>query len=137
MLPTRSPSTACPLSRRLNPPPQSCVPQPRGQTTLTRRQRYGTLICDLERRRVLDLLPDREPSTVRAWLASHPDIAIIARDQANGFAGAAAAAAVDAVQVADRWHLMENASAAFLGAVRSVLGPSAGLSVPAPSTLTC
>jgi transposase len=88
-----------------------------------RRQRYGTLICDLERRRVLDLLPDREPSTVRAWLASHPDIAIIARDRAGGFAGAAAAAAPDAVQVADRWHLIENASAAFLGAVRSVLGP--------------
>ncbi|WP_424140776.1 ISL3 family transposase [Roseomonas chloroacetimidivorans] len=88
-----------------------------------RRQRYGTLICDLERRRVLDLLPDREPTTVRAWLASHPDITIVARDRAGGFAGAADAAAPSAIQVADRWHLMENASAAFLGAVRSVLGP--------------
>jgi transposase len=88
-----------------------------------RRQRYGTLICDLERRRVLDLLPDREPTTVRAWLASQPGIAMIARDRAGGFAGAAAVAAPGAIQVADRWHLMENASAAFLGAVRSVLGP--------------
>ena len=88
-----------------------------------RRQRYGTLICDLERRRVLDLLPDREPATVKAWLAAHPGVVVVARDRAGGFAGAVAEAAPQAVQVADRWHLMENASAAFLEAVRSVLGP--------------
>lgn len=28
-------------------------------------QRYSTLICDLERRRVIDLLPDREPAAIR------------------------------------------------------------------------
>ncbi|MFC7738582.1 tyrosine-type recombinase/integrase [Roseomonas sp. GCM10028921] len=88
-----------------------------------RRQRYGTLICDLERRRVLDLLPNCEPTTVRAWLASHPGLTVVARDRAGGFAGAVTAAAPGAIQVADRWHLMENASAAFLGAVRSVPGP--------------
>jgi transposase len=88
-----------------------------------RRQRYGTLICDLERRRVVDLLPDREPATVKAWLSSHPVIRVVARDRAGGYAGSVAEAAPQAVQVADRWHLMENASAAFLQAVRSVLGP--------------
>ncbi len=89
-----------------------------------RRQRYGTLICDLERRRVLDLLPDREPATVKAWLSAHPGVRVVARDRAGGFAGAVAEAAPRAVQVAeDRWHLMENASAAFLEAVRGALGP--------------
>lgn len=72
---------------------------------------------------MLDLLPDREPATVRAWLSAHPGVRVVARDRAGGYAGAAAEAAPQAVQVADRWHLMENASAAFLGAVRSVLGP--------------
>ena len=67
-----------------------------------RRQRYGTLICDLERRRVLDLLPDREPATVKAWLSAHPGIRVVARDRAGGYAGAIAAAAPQAVQVADR-----------------------------------
>jgi transposase len=43
--------------------------------------RYGTLICDLERRRVIDLVPDREPATVAAWLAARPSIEIIARDR--------------------------------------------------------
>jgi transposase len=87
-----------------------------------RRQRYGTLICDLERRQVIDLLPDREPATVRAWLSRHPEVRVVARDRAGGYAAAVADAAPAALQVADRWHLMENASAAFLQAVRSVLG---------------
>ena len=35
-----------------------------GQRVLRRGRRYGTLICDLERRRIVDILPDREPATV-------------------------------------------------------------------------
>lgn len=88
-----------------------------------RGQRYGAIICDLERRRVIDLLPDREPATVKAWLSSHPGIRVVARDRAGGYAGAIAAATPMAVQVADRWHLMKNASATFLQAVRSEMGP--------------
>jgi len=64
------------------------------------------------------LLPDREVATVRAWLADHPGIKIVSRDRGGGYGEAAAKALPDAVQVADRWHLMENASAAFLDAVR-------------------
>lgn len=88
-----------------------------------RRQRYGTIICELEQRRIVDLLPDREPTAVKAWLRAHPEIGVVARDRAGGFAGAVSEAAPGAIQVADRWHLMENASAAFLEAVRAALGP--------------
>ena len=80
--------------------------------------RYGTLICDLERREVIDLLPDREPATVAAWLAAHPSVEVIARDRGGGYGAAAAQGRPEATQVADRWHLMENASAAFLIAVK-------------------
>jgi transposase len=83
-----------------------------------RGHRYGTIVCDLERRRIIDILPDREASTVTAWLAAHPSIRIIARDRGAGYRQAATDGRPDAVQVADRWHLMENASAAFLNAVR-------------------
>jgi transposase len=79
---------------------------------------YGTIVCDLERRRIVTLLPDREVATVRAWLADHPGIKIVSRDRGGGYGEAAAQALPNAVQVADRWHLMENASAAFLDAVR-------------------
>ena len=50
-----------------------------------RNQRYGTIICDLERRRPIRLLPDREPATAQAWLASQPQIAIVARDRGGGY----------------------------------------------------
>lgn len=75
--------------------------------------RYGTAICDLERRRIVALLPDRDAGAVERWLAAHPEIRIVTRDRAGGYARAAARGAPEAVQVADRWHLMANASAAF------------------------
>jgi transposase len=83
-----------------------------------RNHRYASIICNLERRRVVTLLPDREPATAQAWLAAHPTIAIVARDRGGGYGEAAARALPHALQVADRWHLMENASQAFLDAVR-------------------
>ena len=79
---------------------------------------YATIVCDLERRQVMALLPDRESATVQAWLADHPQVRIVARDRGGGYGEATTRTAPHVVQVADRWHLMENASAAFLDAVR-------------------
>jgi transposase len=83
-----------------------------------RNHRYASIVCNLERRRIVTLLPDREPATARAWFTAHPTIEIVARDRGGGYGEAAAKALPHAVQVADRWHLMENASRAFLDAVR-------------------
>ena len=83
-----------------------------------RNHSYGTIVCDLERRRPVVLLPDREQATTAAWLVQHREITVIARDRGGGYGEAAARALPHAVQVADRWHLMENASRAFLDAVR-------------------
>lgn len=80
---------------------------------------YGSIVVDLERRQVIDLLPDRQRDTVVAWLRSNPQVEIICRDRGPGYGAAATEAAPQARQVADRWHLFENASAAFLAAVRS------------------
>ena len=83
-----------------------------------RNHRYGTLICDLERRRPIKLLPDREPATAQAWLSHQGQVEIVARDRGGGYGLAISRGLPQAVQVADRWHLMENASRAFLEAVR-------------------
>ena len=104
-----------------------------------RGQRYGSIICDLERRRVVDLLPDREAATVEAWLSRHPEITVISRDRGGGYGQAATRAVPQAVQVADRWHLMENASAAFLEAVRRSMRPirlALGSTIIDPTLLT-
>ena len=42
-----------------------------------RNHRYGTIVCDLERRRVVALLPDREQATAEVWLRQHPEISVV------------------------------------------------------------
>jgi len=64
----------------------------------------------LERRRIVTLLPDREPATAQAWLAAYPTMTIVARDRGGGYGEAAAKALPHAIQVADHRHLMENAN---------------------------
>lgn len=82
---------------------------------------YGSIVVDLERRTVIDILPDRQRDTVMAWLRENRQVRVICRDRGPGYGAAAAEAAPQARQVADRWHLFENASVAFLSAVRSEL----------------
>ncbi len=82
-----------------------------------RGQTYGTILCDLEKGRVLDLLPDREAGTVSAWLKRHPGVAVIARDRATVFARAIRDGAPRATQAADRWHLLHNLGDALRAAV--------------------
>lgn len=97
-------------------------------------------MCDLERRRIVTLLPDRETATVRAWLSKRPAINIVSRDRGGGYGEATAKALPNAIQVADRWHLMENASAAVLDAVRRSMNrmrTAIGATTINPELLTC
>ncbi|MFG2142161.1 transposase family protein, partial [Streptomyces sp. NPDC048650] len=47
---------------------------------------YGTVLVDVETRRPMDLLPDRETSSLAKWLAKQPGIAVVCRDRAPFFA---------------------------------------------------
>jgi transposase len=106
---TASPST---LLRYVRGSPEPVHPEPRvvgiDDWAFRRGHRYGTMIVDLERHEVIDLLEDREAASVRAWLERHPQIRIIARDRGGAYAEAATKGAPQAVQVADRWHLIHN-----------------------------
>jgi transposase len=71
-------------------------------------QNYGTIVVDLERGEIIDLLPDRDADTVKKWLNEHPGVELVSRDRWSDYAKAAAEAAPNAQQVADRWHLLKN-----------------------------
>ena len=73
-----------------------------------RRLRYGTLICDLESRKPLEVLPVRSVETVSAWLQKHPSVEIVSRDRSSEYAAAIKKGAPQAIEVADRWHLGKN-----------------------------
>ena len=71
-------------------------------------RRYGTIVVDLERGCPADLLEDRLAETVAVWLRAHPEVTVVARDRADAYASGVTQGAPDAVQVADRWHLLKH-----------------------------
>lgn len=68
----------------------------------------GTLLVDLEKHRVVDVLLGSDEEVFSRWLQKHPGVEVIARDRGAGYRKAAAKAASSVEQVLDRWHLVKN-----------------------------
>jgi hypothetical protein len=71
-------------------------------------QSFGTILVDLEQGRVVDVLAESSADALAAWLRAHPGVTTISRDRHGRYAEGAHRAAPDAIQVADRFHLVRN-----------------------------
>lgn len=73
-------------------------------------QSYGTIIVDHESGDVIDVLSDRESKTVQKWLEDKPEVEIVTRDRADNYAIGVGVGSPNAIQIADRFHLLQNAT---------------------------
>jgi transposase len=100
------------LLRRVRGLPEPDRPIPRvlgiDEFALRRGQTYACLLVDLETHQPVDVLPEKSAAAVAAWLAAHRGVEVICRDRCPVFADGARRGAPDAMQVADRFHIVRN-----------------------------
>jgi transposase len=107
-LPVKASTLLCYLRTIPDPPRTNVISLGIDDFALRRGDKYGTILINAQTGKPLDLLPDRTTEAVSPWLATHPEIQVVSRDRANGFAEVVSQVLPHATQVADRYPLVQN-----------------------------
>lgn len=83
---------------------------------------YGTILIDMETSKPIELLPSRDGEDLKKWLMKYNDIQIVTRDRSSSYSAAVNEACPNAIQVADRFHLLMNLSDALDTYFKSISG---------------
>jgi transposase len=83
---------------------------------------YGTILIDMETSKPIDILPSRESNALKKWLMKYNDVQIVTRDRSNSYSSAIDEVCPNAIQIADRFHLLTNLSDALDMYFRSISG---------------
>ena len=113
------------LLKRLRSSEEVQKPTPRvlgvDDWALKKGMNYGTVLVDLEKREVVDLIEDRSAEALNSWLQDRPGVEIISRDRSTEYKKGASEGAPDALQIADRWHLLNNVKQLLERYIKTVL----------------
>lgn len=96
------------IMARAIPPVEQVVQLGIDDFAFRRGRKFGTILVDMQSRKIIDLLPDRKAETASAWMSTHPEIDLVSRDRGKEYASAATSGAPQAIQCADRFHLLKN-----------------------------
>jgi transposase len=106
------PTSRATLLRLVHQAPLPAVGSPRvlgvDDWSQQRGHTYGTILVDAEQRRPVELLPDRTATSLAEWLQAYPSIEVVTRDRSATYAEGAARGAPQAIQVADRFHVIDD-----------------------------
>src|SRR6266542_1955995 len=123
----KKPTSRTTLLRLVRALPEQPIETPRelgvDEFAFRRGRRYGTILVDAASHDVIDLLEDPSADALVRWLDDHPGVQVICRDRDGVYASAATRGAPDAMQVADRWHIVHNLAAALERMAVRVLAP--------------
>jgi transposase len=124
---------------RQTPLPERPTPQVVGvdDWALRKGQTYATILVDLQTGQPIDLLSGRSAEQFAQWLKDHPGVTVISRDRGGIYAAGATSGAPDAIQVADRWHILKNLGEALLQVLQQqhqALNQAFTTADPLPST---
>lgn len=75
---------------------------------LKKREKYGTVMVDIETGNVVDMIESRDYTDVKKWLESFKNIQIFSRDGSITYSKAIKDSHPKAIQISDRFHLLKN-----------------------------